>query len=128
LKILICGDRNWTNKEKIKDELIKSIENEPTLDKSKSPASIVVIHGGARGADKLAGEVAEELGMRVVVFSAKWEKFGIAAGPIRNIEMLNENPDLVLAFHNDLSKSKGTAHTVKTAQKRDLKVKVIGEN
>lgn len=66
--------------------------------------------------------------MRVVVFPAEWEKFGKAAGPIRNIEMLNENPDLVLAFHNDLSKSKGTAHTVKTAQKRGLKVKVIGEN
>lgn len=49
MKILICGDRNWTNKKKIQDELIRAIENEPILDKTKSPASIVVIHGGARG-------------------------------------------------------------------------------
>lgn len=119
MKILVCGDRNWTDKKKIKDELVevwKGLVNS---------TDIVVIHGGARGADTLAGEVAKELGFRVKVFLADWEKFGKAAGPIRNIEMLNEKPDLVLAFHCDLSKSKGTAHAVKTANKRGMQVKVI---
>ena len=39
--VLVCGDRNWTNKEKIKETL------------KKHPASLI-IHGGCRGADRLA--------------------------------------------------------------------------
>jgi len=117
MKILICGDRNWSNKKKIMEELIKVAKENTAL----------VIHGAARGADTLSGEVAKELGMRVATFPAQWEKFGKAAGVLRNIEMLDEKPDLVLAFHNDLSKSKGTAHTVKTAQKRGILVKIISE-
>ncbi len=123
MKVLICGDRNWTNQKKIEEEIIK------TWKEFKCPprSEIIIIHGGARGADNLAGEVAKELGLKVKVFPADWERFGKAAGPMRNIEMLNEKPDLVLAFHNDLSKSKGTAHTVRTAEKRGMKVKVISE-
>ena len=127
MKILVCGDRNWKNKELIKDELITASGIGHPGTPTPSPKDILVIEGDARGADKLAGEVAKELGFRVAVFPAQWERFGKMAGPLRNIEMLDEKPDLVLAFHNDLSKSKGTAHTVKNAQKRGIKVKVISE-
>ena len=55
----------------------------------------VVIHGGARGADALAGDVAGRLmGHEVVVFPAQWAKYGKGAGPIRNQQMLDEGkPD-----------------------------------
>lgn len=123
IKILICGDRNWSNKKIIEEEVLKALEELECTDRK----DVIILHGGARGADSLAGEVARELGIRIKVFPAEWEKYGKVAGPLRNIEMLDEKPKLVLAFHNDLSNSKGTAHTVRYAKKRGTTVKVIGE-
>ena len=42
--------------------------------------------------------------------------------------MLNEgNPDLILAFHNDIENSKGTKNMVMQAKKRGIKTIVIME-
>jgi hypothetical protein len=126
MKVLICGDRNWTDKQRIKEELLEVLADRKNLFAGSSPISIVIIHGGARGADTLAGEVARELGMRVAVYKAEWEKFGKAAGVLRNLEMLNDGkPDFVLAFHSDISKSKGTANMIKISEKRGIPVKLI---
>ena len=123
-RVLVCGDRNWKDKKRIEEELLKSCKEFDIF----SPKDIVVIEGGAKGVDSLAGEVAKELGFRLLVYPAEWEKFGKMAGPLRNIEMLEDGkPDLVLAFHADLSKSKGTAHMVKIAKKKGIEVKIIGE-
>jgi hypothetical protein len=48
----------------------------------------LLIHGGARGADALAGEAARQLGWPVQVIRANWACYGHAAGPIRNRRML----------------------------------------
>ena len=48
-----------------------------------------VVHGGARGADKAAGKWAALHGVEVSVFQADWERFGKAAGPIRNRAMID---------------------------------------
>ncbi|GAG79350.1 unnamed protein product, partial [marine sediment metagenome] len=95
-RILICGDRNWTDIETIED-FIRSL-----------PPDTIIIHGNSRGADKIAERKAKEQGLTVKSYSADWDKYGRAAGPIRNKQMLLEGrPDKVVAFHNDLSKSKG---------------------
>lgn len=112
--VLVCGDREWTDKAAIKHVL------------SQLPVDTVILHGGCKGADMLAGEVAVELGYDVFMFPANWDKYGLRAGPIRNLQMLDQNPELVIAFHEDLSKSKGTAHTVREARKRGMKVYVKG--
>ena len=58
-----------------------------------------VIHGGARGVDRLAGRAAVRLGIPVEVYPADWDKYGRSAGFVRNQEMLTVGrPDLVLAF------------------------------
>lgn len=83
----------------------------------------LVIEGEAPGADTLAREAAEYFGIPVLAFPANWQKYGRAAGPIRNTEMLNEGkPDMVVAFHNDYLHSKGTKNMVEQALKRGLKV------
>jgi len=116
LKVLITGDRNWNNKTAIKREL------------SKFPPETIIIHGGARGADKLAGEVAKELGFQVQEYPADWQKHGKAAGPIRNQEMLEkESPEYCIAFHFDLKQSKGTRDMVKRALRNKVFVKVVQE-
>ena len=110
-RIVVCGSRYWTDREVITSVL--------RLYMGKfSPLSLVVIHGGARGADTLAGEVALELGLGIEVFEADWHPHGqretdLSAGPRRNARMLHDGrPDLVLAFTDDLEESKGTRHTI----------------
>jgi hypothetical protein len=46
-----------------------------------------LIHGGANGADTLAGMWAAEKGVPVKVFKADWNKYQKMAGPIRNEQM-----------------------------------------
>lgn len=89
------------------------------------PRDTIIVSGAAKGADTHAEWAAEELQMDCVIFPADWDRFGRAAGPIRNRQMLDQKPDLVIAFHSDLSKSKGTADTVREAKRRGIKVEVI---
>lgn len=117
LRVLVCGDRNWIDIPTIRSEL------------SRLPSDTVIIHGDARGADRLGGYVAGQLGMPVVPFPADWNQYGKAAGPIRNVRMLTEGkPDLVLAFHPDLRASKGTAHMVRIAKEAGIEVRVLPES
>lgn len=114
MRVLVCGDRNWTDRARIARAL------------AKLPPNTEVIHGAARGADMIAGEEAQKLGFIVREFPADWST-GRSAGPIRNRRMLNElrQGDFVLAFHPDISKSKGTADTVREATRRGVRVLII---
>ena len=55
-------------------------------------------------------------------------KYWKAAGPARNREMLKEKPDIVLAFHNDIEKSKGTKDMVMAANKAGIIVCIYPED
>ena len=114
MKVLVCGDHNWKSGTMILNRL------------KQLPKDTIIIHGGCRGADTIAGECAKTLGFSTWVFETKWEQFGKAARPIRNQAMLDAGPDLVIAFHDDLEKSEGTADMVKRAGKRGTLVEVIG--
>lgn len=116
---LICGDREWANASAIERELLAASK------RFGLPCKITVIHGGCRGADLLAGEVAVRMGIEVIEIRADWKRFGRAAGPIRNKTMLNLGPDEVWAFHADLTRSKGTANMVRQAEKAGVKTKVV---
>lgn len=111
--VLVCGDREWTDRQTIRERL------------EKLPNVAVVIHGGCRGADLIAGEEAAKLGLEVVAFPADWMQYGKAAGPIRNRVMLGLNPKLVIAFHPDITKSRGTKDCVGEAQRLGIAVEVI---
>lgn len=117
MKVLICGSRNWTDREMIKRQL----EN--------LPKGSIVIHGACRGADRIAGEVAKSLGLTVHEYPAEWDRYGKRAGILRNMEMFdNEDPDIVYAYHEDLKSSKGTKHMVSYATKHGCPVFVISGN
>jgi hypothetical protein len=86
----------------------------------------VVIEGEAKGADRLAGIVADELGIPVMKFPAQWGLYGKAAGPIRNQQMLDEGkPDEVWVFHDSLSTSKGSKDMAERATKAGFRVKLF---
>ncbi len=111
-KLLVCGDRNWTDKEAIYCRL-------------RELGKRIIIEGDARGADRLAGEVADELGYPHVKVPANWNFYKKAAGPIRNRWMLDLVPDHVLAFHRDLENSKGTKDCVTEARRRGITTEVF---
>ena len=111
-RILICGDRNYKDWLRIQDYL------------NTISRTTIIIHGGARGADSLAGNLATSLKMKVIKFPAEWDKYGKAAGVLRNQQMLDDgHPDLVVYFHKDLENSKGTKDMVTRAV--DNKIKTI---
>lgn len=90
MKVLVCGGRDFS------DVHLLSV----TLGAILEGAGITeIIHGGASGADTLAGRYAVRKGIPVTVFPADWKAHGKAAGPIRNAQMLSEGrPDMVVAF------------------------------
>lgn len=113
MKVIVCGGRNWSDFGIIRREL------------SKLPKDTIVIHGGASGADKIGEHVALDLGFMTKSFPALWNVHGKKAGILRNLDMIREVPDLVLAFHKNINESKGTKHTVNEARKRGITVKII---
>jgi hypothetical protein len=114
--VLVCGDRDW--------EYYDAIE--ACLQELLSLRGYgVLIHGDARGADRMAGQAGDMLGMLVHAVPAEWDKHGRAAGAIRNRKMLDMKPDLVVAFHNDLAKSKGTKDCVTEARRRSIPVILV---
>jgi hypothetical protein len=113
MKVLVCGSRGWESVWQV-----RMVYSE--LDRIK-PTEI--ISGGARGADRVAEVWAKSNSVPITVFTPDWEKYGRSAGILRNNQMLDTNPDLVLAFWDGLSK--GTKHTIDEARRRDMRVEVI---
>lgn len=87
----------------------------------------LLVHGGARGADKLAGICAMNLGLVCKEVRANWRMHGKTAGPIRNQRMIDlHKPTHAIAFHDDIENSKGTADMVRRLRKERIPVEVIG--
>jgi hypothetical protein len=111
---LVCGDRHWTDERTILS-VLHSLKSEGGYRR--------LIHGDCVGADKIGGNIGQSLGFEVRAYPADWKTFGRAAGPIRNRQMVTEEPvELVLAFHNNLTQSKGTKSMIEIARKKDIPV------
>jgi hypothetical protein len=96
IRLLVCGGRDYVNERKVFE----------ILHQYKGQVSIL-IHGFARGADSIAQQWAVINRVPELGFKAQWERFGAAAGPKRNMQMLIEGkPTLVIAFPG----GRGTEH------------------
>lgn len=116
MRILVCGDRNWTDRDAIRTEL-ELLHDERGLS--------AVIHGAARGADRLAGEWARDHDVIEVASPADWANLGRRAGMVRNASMLaQEKPDAVLAFHDNIGASRGTKNMADRAIRAGFPVTV----
>jgi hypothetical protein len=78
--------------------------------------------GGAKGADALAETAARQLGLPFHEIKADWAKFGRAAGPKRNAQLVAEC-DILIAF--PVGESKGTRGCIQLARKAGKKVFVF---
>ena len=133
LRILVCGARDWDDATVIEREMLASLKrhHKTTWD------NVLVITGGANGADKLCEYLCtHEFGCAVAVFPAPWDAYRkggrfklLTAGPTRNAWMLRwGTPDEVLAFHHYLPGSRGTKRMVEMAGKAGVsRIKVVSK-
>lgn len=112
-RILVCGSRAWTDVGRI----------EVALAWLAKPGVTTVLHGGAQGADSIAGDIARKMDLGVEVFVPDWSLYGKQAGFVRNKKMVETGPDLVLAFVK--GESRGTSDTVTHAREAGIKVLTV---
>lgn len=86
--------------------------------------SIELIHGDAKGADRLVAEYWEvhQLGP-VTPYPARWSELGKRAGNVRNSLMVSMMPDLVVGFPW-VKRSLGTQDALRRAREHGLRVRV----
>jgi hypothetical protein len=110
VKVLVTGSRDWETPQDVFDVLAALRPN-------------LVIHGGCpTGADAFAEQWCADTGTPQDMHPADWGKHGRRAGYLRNKEMVDERPDLVVAFL--LPGSKGTQMTIDLARVAGLNVRV----
>uniref|UniRef100_A0A6M3LQJ5 YspA cpYpsA-related SLOG domain-containing protein n=1 Tax=viral metagenome TaxID=1070528 RepID=A0A6M3LQJ5_9ZZZZ len=104
MTIIVCGGRHFSNYSYLHGflnclNIIRPITR--------------IRHGNASGADTYADEWARNLGIPREPCPAHWVRYGKAAGPIRNGDMLSMGDvDLVVAFPG----GRGTADMVEQAK------------
>lgn len=113
MNLIIAGCRDFTGGAIIYEgiDLFINEHGEPDL----------IIEGGATGVDRIAGEYAHDHNIPLQIFKVDWNKYGRAAGPIRNEEMAKYGTHL-LAFWD--GKSRGTKNMIDTAERYRLNVRV----
>lgn len=109
--VLVCGGRDFRDYNLLTSVLDELHREEPIW---------LVVHGDARGADRLAGLWATCTNVAVHAHPARWDLYGRAAGPIRNRAMLESqfSVDLVVAFPG----GHGTEDMVKQARAKGVPV------
>lgn len=115
-RVIIAGSRNFNNYELLKKEC------DAFLSDKKEKYNIIIISGGARGADFSGEKYAQDEGFSLEKFPANWNKFGKSAGFRRN-EQMAEVADALIAFWD--GKSHGTKHMIEIMENKKLLVKVI---
>ena len=82
---------------------------------------VVIISGGAIGIDTLGAQWAETNGLKTEIYLPDWDLHGKKAGFLRN-QTIIDNSDYLIAITTG---SNGTADSIKRANKKGIKVKVI---
>ena len=118
-RIIIAGSREYTGW-RLVNRAIKRSGFDINFDED------IIVSGMARGIDTVGEVWAEDMGLPVVQFPAKWELNGRSAGTKRNKEMA-EYADALIAVWD--GKSVGTMNMIQTAQDKGLEVFVyyVGE-
>lgn len=131
LRILITGSRAWTDRRVIADALLEAIEThgphlihddgEPTGPRVDWE-NVTLVHGDARGADRIAAAIGRAWRFRIEACPAQWQRLGRGAGPIRNQAMCDLGADVALAF--PIGSSRGTRDCVQKARAAGIPVVV----
>lgn len=112
--VIITGSRGWSDKEIIAEAL-----------KRYNISGNTLFVGDARGADTIAKNLWKDKSS-IRIFVPDWSKYGRAAGPKRNIRMIDEalstdEKIILLAFNLG---TPGTTQTINYAKSKDVRTKI----
>ena len=113
MKVAIIGSRNFNNYKKLKT-ILSRIHSQKEIK--------CIVSGGAKGADSLGEQWADENRIEKLIFLPDWNKHGKQAGFIRNVDIV-KNADFVIAFWDGASK--GTQHSINLCKKMNKQCFVI---
>ena len=132
MRIQVTGSRNWGH---VLTEKPSKYKDNNYLDyaawervailllraQEKYGDELKVCEGHAEGLDIMVYALCLQMGIEVKPMPADWENFGRSAGPIRNQQMIDEfDPELGLAFSNDIKNSRGTKDMCRRLIKADI--------
>lgn len=127
MRIIVTGSRDWTDRGRIADRLFDL------------PVTSTIVHGAARGVDRIADGEAQKLGLLVEPHRAQWHVHGELRGLVpcscppeksvcklagfrRNEEMAFLGADLCIAFWD--GRSKGTLDMMERCARFQIPVEV----
>lgn len=122
--MLVAGSRGYSNYDEMCNVLDFLLKNQVAQHRK-----IVIVSGGANGADKLAERYAEERGYAKHIMPADWDRYGKSAGYRRNNDM-----HLFISAPSDRKRgcvcfwdmqSKGTQHNFKLAEDYGTPIRVF---
>lgn len=119
-RVIIAGSRKYNDYETLRNKC-NHILSQKMADTN---VKIIVLSGGASGADALGERYAKEYGLQIERHPADWDIYGRAAGPIRNAEMA-DCADALIAFPKKGETNKGTHNMINMAKEQGLMVRVI---
>ncbi len=114
-KLIVAGGRDFSDKELCREKIHE-------LKHILSNYKLSIVSGMARGADRLAWEIAKEDGIQVHEYYADWDGYGPDAGYRRN-EVMAGNSNGLLAFWDGTSK--GTRNMIRVMQFLQKPVSVV---
>lgn len=117
-RLLVTGSRKWDDWDTARAAL--------AVFHDEHGEHVTLVHGGAKGADRICAAIAQEFGWTVEEHPADWNTYGRAAGPIRNTAMVKMGADHCVAFVK--LASKGTRHCLAAARQSGIPVTVYRES
>lgn len=108
-RYIVCGGRDFSDWQFMMEKLDSLL---------RIDWNFVLVHGDARGADRMAGDWGNWRSVIVEPHPANWDLYRKKAGPIRNQEMLDTGIDGVVAFKGGY----GTADMVRRATEAGIPV------
>lgn len=121
-RIIIAGSRKFNDYKKM-----LTVLDDLGIHLINSIDPVEIISGHAPGADSLGERFAKVYNYPLKLFPADWNKYGKAAGPIRNEQMARYAAEadrgMLIAF--PIGESKGTKNMIKLAKQYGLEVNVI---
>jgi hypothetical protein len=111
MRLALVGGREFTNYDFFRDSVLDYVDFRVDL----------IVSGGARGADTLAEQFADEFNIEKLIFPISkedWAKYRNGAGPLRNKQIV-DNCDGMIAFWD--GHSSGTRNSITQFNHRNKK-------
>jgi hypothetical protein len=116
--IIVAGSRSFGDRSLMYNKLDYYLQKQD---------KVLVVHGGANGADKCASMYAKDRNIETKVFLPDWNKHGKKAGILRNIEMFEyaskfQNRGCVVFWDGT---SKGTKNDIELSEKYNVPLRIV---